>query len=37
MAKITAVAARELKAIEAGRTADLDMLEDVMRYVTGLS
>ena len=35
MAQITAAAARELAAIEAGENADLELLEDIMRYVTG--
>jgi len=35
MAQITAVAARELAAVEAGQRADLELLEDIMRYVTG--
>lgn len=35
MAQITAAAARELAAVEAGQSADLELLEDIMRYVTG--
>jgi hemerythrin-like domain-containing protein len=35
MAQISSLAGRELALIEAGRTADLDMLEDIMCYVTG--
>ncbi len=35
MAKISTLAGRELALIEAGQTADLEMLEDIMRYVTG--
>ena len=35
MAQISTLAGRELALIEAGQTADLDMLEDIMRYVTG--
>ena len=35
MAQITAAAARELAAVEVGQSADLELLEDIMRYVTG--
>ena len=35
MAEICALAIHELVTIEAGRTADLDLLEDIMCYVTG--
>jgi hemerythrin-like domain-containing protein len=35
MAQISALASHELARIEAGQTADLDLLEDIMCYVTG--